>query len=111
MEIEKKVQENNKIASGFCALRDKSGNWICHTISMDQNKNYSRSQDLAFHPCEKIRNDISANKDNLLMPYFENGRANHVLDTSKVRIEGLMQNQSNEATTAMNLGREHFFNK
>lgn len=62
METAKKVQDSKKkIAAGFCALSDKNGNWICHTVSMDADKQLTHDrQDLQFHPCEKIQNDLAS---------------------------------------------------
>ncbi len=104
MEIGKTVQESDrKIASGFCALRDKSGNWICHTILMDSNKQTVLDKDLAFRPCREIQADLKA-KDNIVMPY-EN--QTYVLNTNRVKIESLSQEQHDAINLARENNREH----
>ena len=93
MEIAKKVQASNqRIAAGFCALRDKNGNWICQTVAMDQNKKFTVGQDLQFQPCQAIQNNLAEN--DLLLPH-ENGFA---MNIGKVKFENLQQAKTTSAT-------------
>ena len=93
MEIANNVQESQKkIASGFCALRDKAGHWICQTVSLNQDNQLSVAQNLQFQPCEKIQHELTNNQIDVLVPSFENGRAGLTLDADKVQIDSAEQN-------------------
>lgn len=94
MEISKQVQDGRKrIATGFFALRDKSGNLICETVSIGQDKQFVKGQqDLEFHPCAEIQNHFAENNIDILSNEF--GRSGCVLDNQKVVFHGTEQNQN-----------------
>lgn len=107
MEIAKKAQESNKvIASGFCTLRDKSGNWISQTVSMDQKKQFAHGQDLPFHPCKKIQADLAKRGIEILLP-CQNGYALN----SQVKIDGAEQNQGQNITAMNTVERRQGINR
>ena len=106
MEKEKKGQVSNKnIASGFFTLRDKHGNLVGQTVAMNQDKQLTAGQDLAFHPCQKIQNALTEN--DVLLPH-ENGFA---INLSQVKIESLQQLNQATVTAGNTLGQQQGKNR
>ncbi|MCM1404595.1 MAG: hypothetical protein NC133_03820 [Prevotella sp.] len=107
MEIAKKVQASQqKIASGFCALRDKHGNWIAQTVSMDSDQQLTRGQDLPFHPCPQIQADLAKHGMEILLPC----QNSHVLN-QQVQIDGAEQNQGQTMAHANTVERRSGYNR
>lgn len=106
MEIAKKAQENKIIASGFCTLRDKSGNWISQTASMGQDKQFTHGQDLPFHPCKKIKEDLAKRGIEILLP-CQNGYALN----GQVKIDGAEQDQAQNIAPINNMERRQGINR
>lgn len=100
MEIANKVQDSSKkIASGFVALKDKQGNWIGQTVAMNQDKKVVAGQDLAFHICEPIQQDLA--KNDLLIK----NQKHAVLNLNQIKIDG-MQAESQIAENTQQIDAE-----
>ena len=107
MERAKQGQEQQrKIAAGFIALRNKDGNLICETVSMNQNKQMTKGeQDLTFHLCNQIKNHFAKNNLNVFINQVD--EKGYTLDTNQVTYAGAAQSQNQVAMAASVGTAEH----